>query len=100
MDGLLTFLIFAGAFYLMMRYGCGAHMVHGYDGRGGHSGHGAHEQSVDPVCGMKVDIDQGYGKMYQGALYRFCSKGCLDKFDTDPGQYLNKRADKGGEDMV
>lgn len=30
MEGLLWFLIFGGLFYVMMRYGCGAHMVHGY----------------------------------------------------------------------
>ena len=35
MRGLLTLLLFGGFFYLMMRFGCGAHMVHG-----GHGGHG------------------------------------------------------------
>ncbi len=38
MDGLLSFLLFAGLFYLMMRFGCGAHMVHGH-GHGHGSGH-------------------------------------------------------------
>ena len=28
MEGLLSFLVFGGLFYLMMRYGCGAHMAH------------------------------------------------------------------------
>ena len=37
MEGLLWFLIFGGLFYLMMRYGCGAHMVHGHSG---HTGNG------------------------------------------------------------
>ena len=35
MRGLLTLLLYAGFFYLMMRFGCGAHMVHG--GHGGHA---------------------------------------------------------------
>lgn len=30
MEGLLWFLIVAGLFSVMMRYGCGAHMVQGY----------------------------------------------------------------------
>ena len=61
MEGLLSFLIFGGLFFLMMRYGCGAHMVHG--GHGGHSSHGTGNEAkhIDPVCGMDVDMSQGYG---------------------------------------
>ena len=32
MEGLFSFLLFAGFFYLMMRFGCGAHMIHGSHG--------------------------------------------------------------------
>jgi hypothetical protein len=39
MDSWLSFLLFAVFFYLMMRYGCGAHMVHGR--HRGHEGPGA-----------------------------------------------------------
>ena len=85
MEGLLTFLIFAGLFYLMMRLGCGAHMVHG---------HGEDVDHEDPVCGMKVDPQQGYGKMYQGRPYRFCSRNFLDKFDHDPDSYLKNGGDE------
>jgi len=87
MDGLLSLLIFAGLFYVMMRFGCGAHMVHGHGGHSGHGGGGV--KHVDAVCGMEVEADKGYGKMYEGTRDRFCSKSCLDKFDTDPGRYLN-----------
>ena len=31
MQGFLSLLMFAAFFYLMMRFGCGAHMVHGHD---------------------------------------------------------------------
>ncbi len=86
MNGLLWYLILGGVFYVMMRYGCGAHMVHGH---GGHSAHGGGEGGpVDPVCGMSVAVDQGYGKMHEGTLYRFCSRACLDKFEVDPEKYL------------
>lgn len=98
MDGLLWFLIIGGLFYVMMRFGCGAHMVHGH---GGHSEHAEHGGSAgthtDPVCGMTVAADQGYGKVHEGTLYRFCSRSCLDKFDADPDKYLKAAAsDSGG----
>lgn len=88
MEGLFSFLLFAVFFYLMMRYGCGAHMVHGH---GSHGGHGGEQEinHVDPVCGMQVAMDQGYGKMHQGKLYRFCSRNCLDKFEAEPAHYPN-----------
>lgn len=92
MEGLGSFLLFAVFFYLMMRFGCGAHMVHGY-GHGGSSG-----KHIDPVCGMEVETDQGYGKMYEGQLYRFCTRSCLDKFDADPERYLTSLPDKGSHE--
>ncbi|NOZ09643.1 MAG: YHS domain-containing protein [Gammaproteobacteria bacterium] len=91
MEGLLSLLLFAGFFFLMMRFGCGAHMAHG--------GHGTHDddkpvKNIDPVCGMEVDMDKGYGKMHEKQLFRFCSHDCLDRFESNPGQYtqaLDKR---------
>mgnify|MGYP005811442121 CR=1 FL=1 len=101
MEGLLWFLILGGVFYFMMRFGCGAHMVHGHgghEGHGGHAGHGGSEgEHTDPVCGMTVATDQGYGKMHEGTLYRFCSRNCLDKFEVDPDKYLTSaNGDTGG----
>lgn len=97
MDDWLSFIIFAGLFYFMMRYGCGAHMIHGH--HGGHHKHSQDEDEkhVDPVCGMHVDMDKGYGKMYEGVLYRFCSRNCLDKFETEPNKYLQQSDTTGGE---
>ena len=89
MEGLFSLLLFAVFFYVMMRFGCGAHRGHG-----GHGGHGQHtaegSDNTDPVCGMQVSADSGYTKMHQGKNYRFCSRSCLDKFDADPQQYLKK----------
>jgi hypothetical protein len=42
MDGLLSFVVFAALFYLMMRFGCGAHMMRG------HGRHARHD-SGDPT---------------------------------------------------
>jgi len=83
MDGLLSLLIFAGLFYLMMRFGCGAHMLRG------HNSDKPDTEYTDPVCHMKVESDQGYGMMYKGALVRFCSRKCMDKFELEPALYLN-----------
>lgn len=93
MEGLFSLLLFAGLFYLMMRFGCGAHMAHGHSGheQREHSGHSqgapTPESSVDPVCGMEVAPDKGYTKVYEGRPYRLCSRACLDKFEARPQQY-------------
>ena len=91
MRGLFSFLMFAAFFYLMMRYGCGAHMVHG--GPGGHAGHSSagHEghAAQDPVCGMNVAPGEGYSKMVEGREYRFCSKNCLDQFEREPQRHAS-----------
>ncbi|NOY66025.1 MAG: YHS domain-containing protein [Gammaproteobacteria bacterium] len=91
MDGLLSLLIFAGLFYLMMRFGCGSHMVHGHNDKKAVTKH------IDPVCGKEVNIEQGYGKMQDGDLYRFCSRECLDKFEENPVKYINLSNEKGDE---
>lgn len=88
----ISFLIFAGLFYVMMRYGCGAHMIHGH--------HGKHKKSktdTDPVCGMNIDIDKGYGKMHKSTLYRFCSRKCLDLFEDSPEKYTKQSTSDGGD---
>ena len=87
MEGLFSLFVFGLFFYFMMRFGCGAHMVHGKTDHGSNTDS---DDSVhhDPVCGMDVDVNEGYGKMYEGTLYRFCSRKCLDKFDENPGQFI------------
>ena len=89
MDGLISLLLFAGFFYLMMRFGCGAHMLHG-----GHGKHGRDQagevKHIDPVCGMQVPQEEGYGKMQSGSLYRFCSRKCLDRVEADPESVTTK----------
>ncbi len=90
MDRIVSLLLFAGFFYFMMRYGCGAHMVHGHHHQAGHDGTaapGAGSSSKDPVCGMEVLTGRGYAEVFSGREYRFCSRKCLDKFDANPQQF-------------
>jgi len=89
MDGLISLMLFAGFFYLMMRFGCGAHMVHGGHGKHGDK-NGTDVKHIDPVCGMQISPEEGYGKMQDGRLFRFCSRPCLDKFEAEPEKYLKK----------
>ena len=94
MEGLGSLLFFAIAFFLMMRFGCGSHMMHWHwshshsktDSDGDDNKNGKY---IDPVCGMEVETEQGYGEMFNSTLYRFCSRECLDKFDADPEWFLN-----------
>jgi len=90
MDSLLTFILFGAFFYLMMRFGCGSHMSHGDKGHA-HQHGGSPSKDSDPVCGMLVEDDKGYGKMYENRLYRFCSRNCLDKFDAEPKNFLKTK---------
>ncbi|MAD77076.1 YHS domain-containing protein [Pseudoalteromonas sp. NZS127] len=92
MDGVISFLLFAGFFYLMMRFGCGSHMAHGHHKNATTD---KTESNVDPVCNKIVELDKGYGKLHEGTLYRFCSKSCLDEFDQNPDKYLTQTSDKG-----
>ena len=93
MQGLIWLLVFGLLFYFMMRFGCGAHMVHGHGG--GHGEGGAEGGGKDPVCGMPVSGDRGYSKVHEGTRYWFCSKNCLDKFEAEPAKYVTA-AKKGG----
>jgi YHS domain-containing protein len=107
MGGLFALLLFAGLFYVMMRWGCGAHAVHG---RGGAS-HAAHladaayqggqdvprsaaPKNEDPVCGRIVAADAGYTVTHAGREYRLCSRACVDTFESDPNRYA---IDHGGK---
>jgi Cu+-exporting ATPase len=51
----------------------------------------------DPVCGMDVTPEKAAGNTeHQGQIYYFCSVKCLEKFNLDPDEFLDKsRKDKG-----
>jgi Cu+-exporting ATPase len=49
--------------------------------------------ALDPVCGMTVDPAKAAGAFdYKGTKYYFCSKHCLQSFQSDPERFLSKKA--------
>ena len=46
---------------------------------------------VDPVCGMSISVDDAVGQVeHRGSTYYFCAEGCLERFRSDPGQFLDE----------
>lgn len=95
----MYFLLWAGAFALMMRFGCGAHVM-GHRHRqqestdkpdpdaAGNVTANAPEQDRDPVCGMTVSTADAKSAMNAGRAYYFCSQSCREKFEADPAKYV------------
>ena len=48
-----------------------------------------HGTAIDPVCGMTVEIASAKHMSHRdGQTYYFCSAGCKESFDEEPGRYL------------
>ena len=96
-QNVLYFILWAGAFFVMMRFGCGAHVMghgHHHGSRSGppEGGTQGRAQSVDPVCGMTVETKSAKTALYEGRAFYFCSAKCRDKFEAAPQTYA-----KGGD---
>lgn len=98
MGTVLYFIALGGLFLLMMRFGCGAHVMgHGH---GGHEEHGEHageggaarwvqpETDIDPVCRMSIRTEGAKSSVYRGSVYYFCSVEHRDTFEANPEQYV------------
>ncbi len=61
--------------------------------------HHSHQVKVelvtDPVCGMQIDpaTAKGGKSSFKGNDYFFCNPKCKTKFETNPQEYLRKKAD-------
>ncbi len=95
METLLWFAVWAGLIFVMMRFGCGAHIM-GH-GRGRHDGHGnqapgdrdsmrwvAPATDIDPVCRKTVNTASAKSAVYSSMVYYFCSNECRDRFEATP----------------
>ncbi|RKF22654.1 YHS domain-containing protein [Altericroceibacterium spongiae] len=98
MNTLLYFAFWAGLFFVMMRFGCGAHVMgHGHHGHSGNNsgpagGWTPPTRDIDPVCGMNVETNTAKSSVYSGRVYYFCSAEHRDTFEAAPERYLGKQA--------
>jgi Cu+-exporting ATPase len=46
---------------------------------------------LDPVCGMEVNPASAEAQSeFAGVTFYFCSQGCQNAFDAEPGRYLDE----------
>jgi YHS domain-containing protein len=99
MEALLYFALWGGLIFLMMRFGCGAHVMgHGHGKRSGTSGaaDGDHRElrweapkkAVDPVCRKTIATESAKPSVFDGNVYYFCSRDCREVFEAAPDVYL------------
>ena len=45
----------------------------------------------DLVCGMQVEEDSAPARSeYEGQIYLFCTEGCKDRFEENPGEFIER----------
>ena len=66
-----------------------SHVNHAPSGNGAAPASADDKPHTDPVCGMKVAENSEKSVTQDGQIYYFCSQRCVDKFKTDPHQYLH-----------
>ena len=99
MEALLYFAFWAALIFLMMRFGCGAHVMgHGKGARHAHRAEGsetgqelrwtAPKTDVDPVCGKTVATDKAKPSVFDGTVHYFCSRECRELFEAAPELYV------------
>ncbi|HXV23182.1 MAG TPA: YHS domain-containing protein [Alphaproteobacteria bacterium] len=103
MEALIYFALWAGLIFLMMRFGCGAHVMgHGH-GHGGASEGRTPQRSdeirwvppktdTDPVCGKTVHTENAKPSVHDGMVYYFCSRECRERFEAAPQLYVRPTA--------
>lgn len=99
MEALVYFIFWGLLIFLMMRFGCGAHVMghHRGHGKSGHEGPPETagelrwvppEKDMDPVCKKTVSTGQAKPSVYAGRVYYFCSRECREVFEAAPHLYL------------
>jgi YHS domain-containing protein len=94
---LIYFALWAGLIFLMMRFGCGAHVMghgHGQDSRqeSERLRWVPPETDVDPVCGKTVHTDKAKSSVHEGSVLYFCSRECRERFEAAPHLYVGADA--------
>ncbi len=93
-SSILWYGLIAVFFFMMMRGGCGGHVMgHGHHSHGGkvpEAGTRNAGTAIDPVCGMEVQTATGKTSVYHGKVYYFCSANHRDTFEVNPELYINQ----------
>lgn len=102
METLIYFLLWGVLIFVMMRFGCGAHVMgHGHrrgrqqdktESSGGDVRWVPPEKDRDPVCGMTVATATSKSSLHDGRVYYFCSADCREKFEAQPAIYVKTAA--------
>ncbi len=107
MSSLFYFLFWAALIFLMMRFGCGAHVM-GHRNKKGHTDVTKTDESeklremvwvappvdVDPVCGTKVNTKTAKSSVFEGTVYYLCSRECREIFEANPNEYIGEETRK------
>jgi YHS domain-containing protein len=106
MEALIYFAVWAVAIFLMMRFGCGAHVMghsrRNHQGEASDPREGAEtlrwiapKKAVDPVCGKSLSTADAKPSVVDGFVYYFCSRECREVFEAAPELYVGEG---GGDD--
>lgn len=107
MEALLYFVFWAAFIFVMMRMGCGSHVMggHGHNHSKHRGNEGADEkisenlrweppqEDMDPVCKKTVRTNDARPSVYDGAVYYFCSRECREIFEAAPELYIGPQAE-------
>lgn len=107
MEQLFYFIVWAAMIFLMMRFGCGSHIMGRRRGPGNTTGQGdgndgaalrwvPPKTETDPVCGKSVATETAKSSVHDGAVYYFCSRECREVFEAAPDIYLGAGPDHSG----
>ncbi len=96
LQDVVYYVFLAGLFFMMMRLGCGAHIMgHGHNhppsdpDRDTATGIPSHQtgEEIDPVCGTSVLTSTAKTSAYRGGIYYFCSQKYREAFEAAPASY-------------
>lgn len=100
MESLLYFVVWGALLFLMMRFGCGAHIMGHGEGRpsseeterrgGGAARWIPPKSDFDPVCDKIVRPEDALSSVYDGHVYYFCGARCRESFEASPEHFLAK----------
>lgn len=55
----------------------------------------------DPVCGMMVEAGESTPMTeFDKAIYYFCNPNCMEKFEKDPGVYIEKQEQEKARELA